>query len=315
MVVIVEDAFLHPALPLLAWMLMAASGTGTGPKYSLGPVHAAAYLTIVRDAARARAQEEFPAQPGPPLTATPAALAHLGSARAALVRALVVRSLYGGLAGDVLLLRNAAAVWAARFENDIDAAASSASGGSAGGAGGGGHGVMRRDAPARGKSWLSFIEDIAAGGDGGGEGSASGGGLPRLCGPFPTQLAALPRLTIADIPLSAVDHHCSDIVGDVLARAAAPSASAALQAAVRAAREALGDSLRRRLESALWTLRSAVNAREKIGGGGGGAAAAAAASEEEGEDEASVALAHFHFRVLEPHFDSYSRSLLATRFD
>ena len=96
-------------------------------------------------------------------------------------------------------------------------------------------------------------------------------------------------------------------MGDVLSRAAAPSASAALKAAVSAARDALGDSIRRQLEDALWTLRSAVNAREKMGG--------AAVAEEGEDDDGSVAVAHHHFRVLEPHFDAYSKALLATRFD
>jgi hypothetical protein len=295
MVVVVEDAFLHPALPLLAWMIMAASGKGDGPKYSLGPVHAAAYLGIVRDAARTRVQEEFPAARDPPPTATPSALAHLGPARALLVRALIVRSLYGGLAGDVLLLRNAAIVWNARFTHDILSSAEKERGAEASSAG------VVLEGPPRGRSWLSFVEDIAAGGDGSGDGT---GGEPRLNGPFLSQLAALPRLRIEDIPLSAVDHHCSDIVGDVLTRAQAPAASTALRAAVLAAREALGDTIRRRLEDAMWTLRSAVNGREKFVG--------AEVAESANED---VTLAHFHFSELQPHFDAYSRALLATRFD
>ncbi|GFR48217.1 hypothetical protein Agub_g10077, partial [Astrephomene gubernaculifera] len=125
-VVCVEDAILHPGLPLVVW-LMAAEPKG----YNLGASHVSALLRVVYQLAMVQVRDGLPDPwdgggaaegAGAPAAAAsgPATLAEvdelgLPPAEGCLVKCLVMRAGYGGMACDVRMLRGFAGYWAARF--------------------------------------------------------------------------------------------------------------------------------------------------------------------------------------------------------
>ena len=357
LVIIIEDALLHPAFPALThFMLLGSDSTAPGEHYRLGPLHAAAYLSVVRDICKCPARDPplspFPllaalaphAAPQaagpcpwlppldahtPTLTLTPAHLAFLGAGPAALIRALQARALYGGLSGDVQMLKQAAAVWACRFAHDAAkrAQAGCSSGSEAAGAAAaagtsppsssssaaapapGGEAAAEVPAwllahapPPEHKSWASVL--------------ASSHGtrlaLASFHGPFTLQFLLTPRVRLADAPLAGVDHHVSEIVEDVLRQGGAfgersEQRSDSLTQAVASACAILvreegvpSADIAATVCSLMWTLRSSVNWRRGL---------AAAPGEEAGPSPA----ARRAFALLLPHFDAFSQRLLASR--
>ncbi|KAG1656684.1 hypothetical protein FOA52_007254 [Chlamydomonas sp. UWO 241] len=114
-VIAIEDAMLHPDLPLVVW-LMAATAKG----YAIGRSLASVLLRFVYQLARCPVRDVMPdprARPGKAMgcLGDVDAESGLGSAESALLKALLVRAAYGGMACDVAMLRNAAAYWGARF--------------------------------------------------------------------------------------------------------------------------------------------------------------------------------------------------------
>ncbi|KAG2493933.1 hypothetical protein HYH03_007864 [Edaphochlamys debaryana] len=129
-VVCVEDAVLHPGLPLVVW-LMAAQAKG----YSLGGAHVEALLGLTFQLAAVQVRDGLPhpwdggdgAAPSAagagaaaqllsaPLSLSAVDALRLPPAEAGLVKSLLLRAAHGGMAGDVRLLRGCAAYWAARF--------------------------------------------------------------------------------------------------------------------------------------------------------------------------------------------------------
>lgn len=326
-IISVEDALPHPALPLLTWLMLAASQRA--PPYALGPPAAAAFLAVVRDLARCGAREGVPLfpdargprpwlvglrgaeeaggeeaggappPPAPPWAALPAPargadgaagglllsgaqLDALGEGGACLVRSLLVRALYGGMKGDVDMLKSAALLWALRFAHDAVARA-----------GGGAQWAepLRAHAPPPGSGaggWAALLS------------AHHGAAAPAYCslrGPLPP-LRSVPRLTAADVPLAAVDYHVSDIVEGLLGAAHAAAALGELRAGGVAA-EAAADVVK----EAMWELRSAVNGRPPVRGGGAAVAA--------WRPPPHVARA---WAILEPLADAWAAELLRKRF-
>jgi hypothetical protein len=339
-IISVEDALPHPALPLITWLMLAASIKA--PAYGLGPHAAAAYLGVVRDLARCGAREggaliagggarpwlaglrggggeageagggdgapPWAALPAPArgtegaaggLLLTHAQLDALGEGPACVVRALLARALYGGMHGDVAMLKAAALLWALRFAHDASAREAAAAGGG-GGAGGAG---ADEGAPTT-QRWSAVLAAQApppgAGGGWAAHLASLHGAKPAFCsfrGPFP-QLRAVARLGAADVPLSAVDYHVSDIVDDVL-HSGAPAVEAALREleAGGVARDAAAGAVK----ECMWELRSAVNGRPPVRGGAG-------------ETWAPTPHVRRAWAILEPVFDAWAGDLLRKRF-
>jgi hypothetical protein len=118
------ESVLHPALPLLTW-LAAAAGKG----YALGAAHADGVLRLIAETAAVRERDYLPPRGQADATAATgggggggggagaawAAAEALPPAEAGLVRALLLRAAFGGMQGDVAMLRSYAQLWAARF--------------------------------------------------------------------------------------------------------------------------------------------------------------------------------------------------------
>ncbi|GIL85302.1 hypothetical protein Vretifemale_13904 [Volvox reticuliferus] len=126
-IVCVEDAILHPGLPFVVW-LMAAQAKG----FVLGRTHLDALLCLVYQLAMVQVRDGLPdpwndgdsATVGIPVDATsqgPATLQQvdelaLPAAETCLLKCLLFRASYGGMGGDVRMMRAFAGYWAARFK-------------------------------------------------------------------------------------------------------------------------------------------------------------------------------------------------------
>lgn len=202
-VICLEDAVLPPAYPALVW-LMAATSKG----YTLSRDHVNLVLTIVqqiaavpvRDSSRpaagpddSQADADAAADDGPTSDQRLAAIdAEMPPGAAAHVKAMLLRASYGGMQGDQAMLRRYADLWQDRFAGRsgpppplpappgqfTTAAAASAAA-----------------APA---SWLQYVHEVN---------ELNSGGLVNV--------GLLGPMRKADIPLSAIDFHCSTIADDV----------------------------------------------------------------------------------------------------
>ncbi|GIL55544.1 hypothetical protein Vafri_11102 [Volvox africanus] len=126
-IVCVEDAILHPGLPFVVW-LMAAQAKG----FVLGRTHLDALLCLVYQLAMVQVRDGLPdpwdggdsATVGTPVDATsqgPVTLQQvdelaLPAAETCLVKCLLFRASYGGMGGDVRMMKIFAGYWAARFK-------------------------------------------------------------------------------------------------------------------------------------------------------------------------------------------------------
>ena len=248
-VVSVEDAALHPSTPLACW-LMAANAKGYGlPAEARGAmVRYAAELAACavkdedvaeEDEDDAPSRDETTSAKTKPETKTSSdddvdagsgsdpnanlatACAGLDSERGALVCSLLVRAHFGGMRGDVDMLRAAALTWRRRLSRD--------------------------------DGWLARLGDIfsdaaaraaeAAG--------AAPGTRPRLACAAPANVGAM---TKRDVPPAAIDFHVSPIVEELARRDDVRAAAA--EAARRA--PGLDPDPETMLRSAMWTHSSSV---------------------------------------------------------
>ena len=244
-IVIIEDSTLHPALPLLVWLMMATS-KGFRPTQAhldacvaiVGEVASCGAWDVGRSAADAAAGVA-PPPPPPPLTSA-ACDALSSSAHAALVRAILARARFGGMTGDIAMLHAYARLWRARFAAE----------GGEGGEGAtsergrsvapppldelafdGAPLVAAGTAAAAGTAPTAWVDFLAAlhGGD----------AVDLACAARAAARAALRR---ADIPLASVDFHCTRVASDV----AATMKGAVSEADLRRAMWLFSSSLNRR---------------------------------------------------------------------
>ena len=195
----------------------------------LRAVHALAAVPV-RDPLGGAAASGAPADVVPPsLGAPPEGLDALCSREAALVRCLLLRAAFGGMTGDVAMLRSAATVWTRRF---------------AGGAGGPPGGIMAVDGDGR-SAWGAYLDALFA--------SLPVAEHAAATADAAGQLEALPPLRVRDVPPAAIDFHCSNVITDVLADAALPAAA---MEALHAAGEPI-----EAFKQAMWRYRSGVNAK------------------------------------------------------
>lgn len=111
-VICLEDTVLHPALPLLTWLTAAQA-----KDYTLGASHFNACLHIVHQLASVTVRDFLPAAPwseGRTVGNFAAVDGVLRAAEAALVKCLLLRASFGGMTGDMAMLRGFAGLWTSR---------------------------------------------------------------------------------------------------------------------------------------------------------------------------------------------------------
>ncbi|KAK9915160.1 hypothetical protein WJX75_005443 [Coccomyxa subellipsoidea] len=180
-IICLEDALLHPSLPLLVW-LMAAVPKG----YAMGRMLALACLTIIHELASVPVRDHQ--SPGPAAGTSSSPGVQLAAAASNLVRCILLRAAYGGMGGDVSMLQKFAGSWKYRFESSetlaILKAASTC------------QQSLQLDAQPD-AAWLAYLHQRLS--------TTAGNGLQQLRGMEP-----------GDIPLSAVDFHISNILENLL---------------------------------------------------------------------------------------------------
>lgn len=111
-IIIIEDAVLHPAYDILIWFMMASSKGWIPPASAIQLVLAITFKIAAvrsRDVSRPKVSYSSNRQPSLPALDSP-------SPGSTLVRALLARASFGGMAGDVSMLQASALLWGHRFE-------------------------------------------------------------------------------------------------------------------------------------------------------------------------------------------------------
>ena len=253
-IVCIEDAVLHPSLPLIVWFMAAHSKGWFIPPEARGAAvrfiaEVAACPYKDRDLVAAiEADEEDHARrdtasgAADPLCKLAVATRDLSNESACHVLALLVRAKFGGLRGDVGMLRGAAKAWRLRF---LDAEAV-------------------RDA---GIDWHARLREVytaaaakAAEATGGVTGLPPRGTAPPLAAAAPVDVDVIAE---RDVPTSAIDFHVSNIVEELMQQ---DKVRAALLRAVERA-PTLGDDLGETLRSCIWTHCSSVTDKQTFAPG------------------------------------------------
>ena len=236
-VIAIEDSVAPPDLPLLVWLMVAMS-----KRYEPRAEHWAAVLQCVHRLASVRVRDPVLTDDSLALSlslaALPDAVASLSVDEATMVRCLLLRQCYGGMGGDVKMLQASAATWVRRFSGceaapplPSTAAWATAS-----------------DATS---PWSAFLHatfaalPVAEHVEAGGYDSAS-------------QLSCVRPLRPRDVPLSAFDFHCTNILGDVEKD---PRMTGALMEALQGI-----DDTQAALRTLIWEFRRCTNLKVRLDG-------------------------------------------------
>ena len=248
-IVCIEDTVLHPSLPLIVWFMAAHSKGWFIPPEARGvavrfiaEVAACPYkdrdlVAAIEADEEDHARRDTASGAADPLCNLAVATRDLSNESACHVLALLVRAKFGGLRGDVGMLRGAAKAWRRRF---LDAEAV-------------------RDA---GIDWHARLREVytaaaakAAEATGGVTGLPPRGTAPPLAAAAPVDVDVVAE---RDVPTSAIDFHVSNIVEELMQQ---DKVRAALLRAVERA-PTLGDDLGETLRSCIWTHCSSVTDKQ-----------------------------------------------------
>lgn len=126
-VIVLEDAVLHPAFPLLVWLMLVDSKFHDD--FPVPTFLVEALLAVVEEVSTSLVHDNFVYQAEATLRGRrfgdDLLDAATGKVSAALVRSLVVRAQHGGMEGDVRMLYGAANLWHSRFTSTSDEAQAS----------------------------------------------------------------------------------------------------------------------------------------------------------------------------------------------
>ncbi|KAA6419829.1 MAG: hypothetical protein FRX49_10192 [Trebouxia sp. A1-2] len=207
--------------------------------YALGLSLASACLRIVHELASVPVRDAYPTQIDTPSNSEAGSHASISAKEEVMVRCILIRAAYGGMAGDVTMLKAFAATWKYRFFQGCACPHALPTEN---------HEVAKVDEDKQlaldpCHTWLSYIQ----------------GTYSRLVMP-PGGILAMAQspLRRGDVPLSAVDFHISSIVEELMH---IPSILAAAQSLE--AQTDMHDSLRR----AMWLFRSGLNSKTQVGTG------------------------------------------------
>ena len=262
-VIALEDAVAHPATPLVAWLAAAHSKGYALPR--------SARDVVVRYAAELAAcdgkdvdvvgedafdEKENGAAAAATATTTTSELCNLAvacrgldaSRQSGMIVALCVRAHFGGMKGDVDMLRASAATWRARFvEENAEAKESNGSRAGAGPSWSSALDALFASAAEKASAALALAARRASSDD------AAAAAVPALASAAPVDAGALTR---KDVPPAAIDFHVSDVVEDACR---SPRASVALTEALdHGLDRALGEDLPALVRSVIWSRCSSV---------------------------------------------------------
>ena len=293
LVIAVEDAAAHPDSPLVAWLMCADSKGFKLPRAVVDAVAGfAAELAACAIKDRADPPPKTPTTPPEGRSSESAAgalaarnvhaqCAGLGARASAIVAALAIRARFGGMAGDVEMLRSFAATWRSRF--------------------------LGEDEP----NWLARLDLAYAEARRKAREALGAEGVSSATGPG--------VVSRRDVPPAAVDFHVSPVVEE-LARNERVVAAAA-EAAKRAGDELGTRDPGEMLTTAMWRFASSATNKVPWTPEGGGATGPAGSEGSEGSGggngartrRADAALEMFWGEV-EDVVESFQRRFIARRF-
>eukprot|EP01094_Clydonella_sp_ATCC50884_P020851 TRINITY_DN4425_c0_g1_i3.p1 TRINITY_DN4425_c0_g1~~TRINITY_DN4425_c0_g1_i3.p1 ORF type:complete len:1491 (+),score=173.74 TRINITY_DN4425_c0_g1_i3:926-5398(+) len=188
-----EDVVLHPAFPLVVWLTAAASAPSG--KFVLTTPVVNTLLRIVFELASVNVRDPVPPDLPPRSVPCLGSLSLSNADENALIKSLIARAAFGGMKCDVQLLHTMANVWCDRFEGrGRDPPVIT-------------HGIvpyLQNDGDVRSRSpWLSYLHDLYSP-----CARDSGNIVHENVGP----------LQPGDIPLAAIDFHCSPMMGHLFKR-------------------------------------------------------------------------------------------------
>lgn len=213
-IIMVEDAVVHPAVPLAVWTMLAMTRDYVPPDMLLG-----ALLRVVWEVAQVPLREDSAYAPPLGDLLHPPSTRVVGGAKThidrAFARCLLVRAEYGGMKGDVTMLRRCARSWEQRLKTD-----------------------------SRWHEWLRRTHHHT----------------DDPCGDFPPiEWLQIAPLVASDIPLAALDFHCTDITTRVIRRVGVSCLRSFVQLQGLST-VGVGDVVRQ----AIWQHRSSVNYRAPL---------------------------------------------------
>ena len=221
-VIAVEDAAADAhVFPILVWAMAALS-----KRYEAPPQLWAAVLRGVHALAALPLRDTEAVSNGmPELTLFSPVLGASPPEGSLMARSLLLRAHFGGMKGDVHMLRDAAAVWRWRYSDEAPP--------------GGGWPAKVAAAFAS----LPPAEHVQA--------AAAAARPPHMCAAL-MELECVPPLRGGDVPYSALDQHCSRLIDDVMA-------DARLTAEQVAALDATGEEQDSALRHMVWIYRSSLS--------------------------------------------------------
>ncbi|GAX78038.1 hypothetical protein CEUSTIGMA_g5480.t1 [Chlamydomonas eustigma] len=235
-IICLEDAILHPRLAVIVW-IMAAQAKG----YVFGLMLASEILKFTYEIASVKVKDILPTiednmristnQDGEnSILQMENSLGDASKDEITLLNAINLRASFGGMSGDVVMLRGYSKLWSSRFRSPHQARL--------------GHlGKPSTQLPCSlSSAWLQNLQGLYR------DTSTRPCSSPHL-----VSAAAIGPLRIADVPLSSVDYHVSDVISSLLSQPCI-SKAAWLAAAASGSSEAC-------LKSAMWLFRSGVNNR------------------------------------------------------
>jgi hypothetical protein len=226
-IIVLEDAILHPSFPFLVW-LMAANAKGYRPSKD----HISELLRITHEVASIKVRDFLP-----PTTAfnSPTTLSlseidnlDLGEEESNLVRSILLRASFGGMEGDVKMLKGYVSYWTARFQGRCDPPPTST--------------LPSSPSP----SWLAYLKGIF---------SSLPAPPPQLISP-----CTIGPLRLGDVPLSSIDFHVSNVIDKMMEDQRVISKAREI---TRGCWGEEGDA-EACLRSAMWLFRSSLNVRRWV---------------------------------------------------
>ena len=257
MIIVLEDAVLHPDFPLLSWLLLATS-KGFVPDTRLmqeclrivWEVAGCAWRdTEPIDAMFAGGEDSIDSSPS--VAVGTASADAMGPAEAAIIRAILCRSRFGGMKGDMRMLGGFARLWRERFlktrHNSNNSSSDGGDGTSRINSNGAGAAPVVSPPPTS-SSWLAFMQHAAHSGPE--EREMEGASAVEQKRPRSFAVYLNRGLHVSDVPLSAIDFHCVPGIIDHLLAGGDSSIMRADQAAS--------------LRSAMWYFSSSHNTKTLV---------------------------------------------------
>jgi len=116
-IIMLEDAALHPDLPLLVWLMVADS-----KNFVVSSTIADRVMSIVFELAACPWRDKAAVQNDKNMELSinkDTALRGLGLQNQTIIKSMLLRAKYGGMMCDVIMMKNFASLWMCRFQNDL----------------------------------------------------------------------------------------------------------------------------------------------------------------------------------------------------